>query len=251
MNIFCFTNKGANSKINTDTILFNSEAISGNPLIINEQNNYSHFINSIEGSALGLIADGLGDNFASKLAVETYNENFLDLIETVGEQEIINWIMHNFIKLEVNAARESADDKIKAMSGASIAGILYHKFAGVFIFHAGDSKIFAVDKDKAMQITKDHINVYGLENCACAGGGHYISIEGARRNKNHNYFIATNSMCELLSKKYNSVEEGVFDIMKIDNIENSINELKKLSENYEDNTTALGLINLFYVNDKY
>ena len=125
MNIFCFTNKGANSKINTDTILFNSEAISGNPIIINEQNNYSHFINSIEGSALGLIADGLGDNFASKLAVETYNENFLDLIETVGEQEIINWIMHNFIKLEVNAARESADDKIKAMSGASIAGQLF------------------------------------------------------------------------------------------------------------------------------
>ena len=241
MNIFCFTNKGANSKINTDTILFNSEAILGNPLIINEQNNYSHFINSIEGSALGLIADGLGDTFSSKLAVETYNENFLDLIETVGEQEIINWIMHNFIKLEVNAARESADDKIKAMSGASIAGILYHKFAGVFIFHAGDSKVFAVDKDKAMQITKDHINGYGLENCACAGGGHYISIEGARRNKNHNYFIATNSMCELLSKKYNSVEEGVFDIMKIDNIENSINELKKLSENYEDNTTALGI----------
>ena len=35
MNIFCFTNKGANSKINTDTILFNSEAISGNTLIIN------------------------------------------------------------------------------------------------------------------------------------------------------------------------------------------------------------------------
>ena len=35
MNIFCFTNKGTNSKINTDTILFNSEAISGNPIIIN------------------------------------------------------------------------------------------------------------------------------------------------------------------------------------------------------------------------
>ena len=245
MNIFCFTNKGANSKINTDTILFNSEAISGNPLIINEQNNYSHFINSIEGSVLGVIADGLGDNFASKLAVETYNENFLDLIEAVGEQEIINWIMHNFIKLEVNAARESVNDKNKAMSGASIAGILYHKFAGIFIFHAGDSKVFAVDKDKATQITKDHINGYVLENCACAGGGHYISIEGSRRNKSYNYFIATNSMCELLSKKYSSAEEGVYNIMKLNNAENSISELKKLSENYGDNITALGLTNPF------
>ena len=245
MNIFCFTNKGINAKINTDAILFNSEAISGNPMIISEQNNYSHFINSIEGSAIGLIADGLGDTFASKLAIETYNENFLDLIEIVGEQEAVNWIMHNFIKLEVNAARESADDKNKAMSGASIAGILYHKFAGIFIFHAGDSKVFAIDKETSIQITNDHTNGYALENCACAGGGHYISIEGARRNKNHNYFIATNSMCELLSKKYNSVEEGVFDIMNINNAEKSIEKLKALSENYEDNTTALGLINPF------
>ena len=245
MNIFCFTNKGINAKINTDTILFNSEAISGNPLIISEQNNYSHFINAIEGSAIGLIADGLGDTFASKLAVKTYNENFLDLIEIVGEQEAVNWIMHNFIKLEVNAARESADDKNKAMSGASIAGILYHKFTGIFIFHAGDSKVFAVDKEKSIQITNDHTNGYALENCACAGGGHYISIEGARRNKNHNYFIATNSMCELLSKKYNSAEEGIFDIMNINDAEKSIEKLKILSENYEDNTTALGLINPF------
>lgn len=245
MNIFCFTNKGINAKINTDTILFNSEAISGNPLIISEQNNYSHFINSIEGSAIGLIADGLGDTFASKLVIKTYNENFLDLIEIVGEQEAVNWIMHNFIKLEVNAARESADDKNKAMSGASIAGILYHKFAGIFIFHAGDSKVFAIDKEKSIQITNDHTNGYALENCACAGGGHYISIEGARRNKNHNYFIVTNSMCELLSKKYNSAEEGIFDIMNINNAEKSIEKLKALSENYEDNTTALGLINPF------
>ena len=245
MNTFCFTNKGTNAKINADTILFVSEAISGNPLIINEQNNYSHFINSIEGSSIGLVADGLGDTFASRLAAQTYNENFLDLIEIVGEQEAINWIMHNFIKLEVNAAKESVNDKNKAMSGASIAGILYHKFVGIFIFHAGDSKVFAVDKDKATQITKDHINGYVLENCACAGGGHYISIEGSRRNKSYNYFIATNSMCELLSKKYSSTEEGVYNIMKLNNAENSISELKKLSENYGDNITALGLTNPF------
>ena len=245
MNIFCFTNKGVNSIINNDTILFNSEAIYGNPLIINEQNNYSHFINSAEGSAIGLVADGLGDNFASKLAVEIYNENFLDLIEIVGEREAVNWIMHNFIKLEVNAAKESADDKNKAMSGTSIAGILYHKFAGVFVFHAGDSKIFAVDKDKAIQITKDHTNGYALENCACAGGGHYIAIEGARRNKNHNYFIATNSMCEFLSKKYSSVEEGVYNIIKLNDAEKSINELKALSKDYGETITALGLMNIF------
>ena len=50
-------------------------------------------------------------------------------------------------------------------------------------------------------------------------------------------------MCELLSKKYSSAEEGVYNIMNLNNTESSINELKKLSENYEDNITALGLIN--------
>ena len=93
MDIFSFTNKS--NKTNTDTILFNSEAILGRPLIINEQDNYSHFINSIEGTCISLVADGLGDTFASKLAADVYNENFLDLVELVGEQEVINWIMHN------------------------------------------------------------------------------------------------------------------------------------------------------------
>ena len=117
MNIFAFTNKGTETKINTDTILFNSESVSGNPILINEQNNYSHFINNIEGTAIAMAADGLGDTFASKLSIDVYNENFLDLLELVGEQEIMNWIMHNFIKLEVIAARDSADDKNKAMAG--------------------------------------------------------------------------------------------------------------------------------------
>jgi len=245
MKFFSFTNKGVNSKINTDTILFNCESISVNPLIISEQNNYSHFVNSAEGSAISLIADGLGDTFASRLAAEVYNENFLDLTETVGEREAVNWIMHNFIKLEVNAAREAAGDYDKSVAGASIAGILYHKFAGVFVFHAGDSKIFEIDGEKAFQITRDHINGYVLENCACAGGGHYISIEGSRRNKKRDYFMATDSMCELLSLKYDSLEDGVYDIMKLNSAEESINKLKVMADGYYDNVTALGLTNLF------
>ena len=246
MNIFTFTNKGSNTKINTDAFLFNSEAISGNPIIINEQNSYSHFLDNIEGIAVSVLADGLGDTFASRLAVNIYNENFLDLLELVGEQEVMNWIMHNFIKLEVTASRESADDREKSMAGTSIAGVLYHKFAGVFVFNAGDSKVFAVDNKRAIQISRDHIVGNALENCACAGGGHYITIEGARRNKRHNYFIASNSMIELLSDKYESAEAGINDIMIFSNTaEESLNKLKKLSEASNDNVSAVGLFNLF------
>ena len=84
-----------------NTILFNSESVSGNPLLINEQNNYSHFIDNMEGTAVSMIADGLGDTFASKLAIDVYNENFLDLLELVGEQEIINWIIRIYVHIRV------------------------------------------------------------------------------------------------------------------------------------------------------
>ncbi|ASJ21370.1 serine/threonine protein phosphatase [Brachyspira hampsonii] len=245
MNIFAFTKKGTNTKINTDTILFNNESISGNPLIIDNQNNYSHYINNIEGTAISLIADGLGDTFASKLAASIYNENFLDLLELVGEQEVSNWIMHNFIKLEVIAARDSADDKEKSMAGASIAGVLYHKFAGVFVFNAGDCKVFAVGKNRVMQISRDHISGNALENCACAGGGHYITIEGARRNPNYNYFIASNSMIELLLNKYENIEKAINDIMSSSNTEEALNKINKITEGNSDNVSALALFNIF------
>ncbi|WP_300366553.1 serine/threonine protein phosphatase [Brachyspira sp.] len=245
MNICTFTNKGSNTKKNTDTILFNGEYISGSPILINEQNNYTHFINNISGSAISLIADGLGDTFASKLAIDVYNENFLDLLELVGEQEVLNWVMHNFIKLEVVAARDSADDREKSMAGASIAGVLYHKFAGVFVFNAGDSKVYCVNKNKVIQVSRDHISGNVLENCACAGGGHYITIEGARRNKNCNYFIASNSMIELLSSKYENIETAINDIMNCDNMEVALNKLKQISENCIDNVSAIGLFNIF------
>ncbi|WP_295156192.1 serine/threonine protein phosphatase [uncultured Brachyspira sp.] len=245
MNIFTFTKKGSNTKKNTDAVLFNAEYISSNPIIINEQNNYSHFINNISGSAVSLIADGLGDTFASKLSADIYNENFLDLLELVGEQEVLNWIMHNFIKLEVTASRDSADDKKKSMAGASIAGVLYHKFAGVFVFNAGDSKVYSVNKNKVIQITRDHISGNALENCACAGGGHYITIEGARRNKNCNYLIVSNSMTELLLSKYENEQSAVNEIMGFNDMEMSLNKLKEISENSSDNVSALGLFNIF------
>ena len=75
---------------------------------------------------------------------------------------------------------------------------------------------------------------------------YYITIEGARRNKRHNYFIASNSMIELLSDKYESAEAGINDIMIFSNTaEESLNKLKKLSEASNDNVSAVGLFNLF------
>lgn len=242
MKVFSFTQKGANNKINNDAILVNGENIVSNPWIIKEQDKYSHFHESLDASLIALVADGLGSTFASQRAVDVYNEGFLDLIDLVGEQDIVYWIMQMFVKLEVMTSRDSAGDIMKATSGTSIAGVIMHKFAGAFIFHAGDSKVFAVKSNIAYQITKDHFYGNVLENCACAGGGHYISIEGARRNKNTSFFVATNSFFEVLSQKCGDVEKALLKIMNKNGSEESIEEIKALMKDSPDNVSAIGII---------
>lgn len=241
MNVFSFTQKGLDSKVNNDAILFSSEETISNPCIISEQNNYSHFKDGLDCSLIALLADGLGSTFASKFAVEIYNEGFMDLLDLVGEQDIVHWIMHYFVKLEINAARESSGDMNKATSGASIAGVIIHKSAGSFIFNAGDVKVFVVKGSKAYQITRDHFYGNVLENCACAGGGHYISIEGARRDKKTSYFMATNSFCEIISQKYSSIVDGIYDIMNEKTSEETIKKMKYIFKNCRDNVSAIGI----------
>lgn len=241
MKVFSFTQKGINNKVNNDALLLNGEEILSNPWIIKEQDNYSHFNENLNGSLISLVADGLGSTFASQYAVNIYNEGFLDLIELVGEQDIVQWIMHMFVKLEVNAARDFARDIIKATSGTSIAGVIVHKLAGCFIFNAGDSKVFAVKSNGCYQITKDHFYGNVLENCACAGGGHYISIEGARRNKKTSFFLASNSFCEVLSQKCGDISNAIFEIMSKNSSEESIEEIKSIMKESCDNVSAIGI----------
>ena len=99
MNIFCFTNKGANSKINTDTILFNSEAISGNPIIINEQNNYK----TNGANIIYLNSWKIDEQFSNRYNFNVYyhvKDNIFDINNWKKFQ--INWKTKETKEIELN-----------------------------------------------------------------------------------------------------------------------------------------------------
>lgn len=241
MKVFSFTKKGTDKKINTDSMLFTSGSIISNPWIINGQDNYSHYIDNIDDISLALIADGLGDKFASELSTKIFNNDFFNALNLVGEQEIFYWISESFVRLELNASRESAIDKSTETAGASLAGVFYYPFAGFFVFNAGDSKVFSFKNNAVKQLTVDHTSNGVLENCACAGGGHYVSIQGGMRDKTTSYLITTNSFIELVEKKNLDINDTVNKVLSSKNSEEAIKILKQITGDFYENISFIGI----------
>lgn len=244
MNIFCFTQQGLEKNVNTDTLLVTGDTFLSNPWLVNEQREYSHYSQVESDIYMALIADGLGSLFASRLALTTYNNEFVNTLELVGEQEIFHWLSESFVRLELIASRESGDDIEKSTSGASIAGLIHFKKTGTFIFNSGDTQVYALKDGKVNLLSRNHFLNGVLENCACAGGGHYISIEGARREKSVSYFIVTSSFVDYTNSKLGSIESIILDISQDkDSAENMIKKLKNMYKDSSDNISIIGLIN--------
>jgi len=244
MNIFCFTQQGSKKQLNTDALLVTGESFISNPWIINEQKEYSHYNQTKSDGYIALIADGLGSSFASKLATTVYNNDFINTFDLVGEQEVFYWISESFVRLELKAATESMNDVNNSTSGASIAGIVHFEKTGTFIFNSGDAKIYALKNNKVNLVSRDHFSDGVLQNCACAGGGHYISIEGALRDKTVSYFIVTSSFTDYANSNYTSIENVILDLANDkENSENMIKKIKDMYKDSDDNFSIIGIIN--------
>ena len=244
MNIFCFTQQGAKKQVNTDAMLVTGESFMSSPWIISEQKEYSHYNKTESDRYIALVADGLGSLFASKLSTTVFNNDFINTFDLVGEQEIFYFLSESFVRLELTAAGQSKDDIEKSTSGASIAGIVHFEQTGTFIFNSGDAKVYALKNDKVKLVTRDHSFDGVLENCACAGGGHYISVEGALRDRTVSYFIVTGSFTEYANSKHTSIENVILEIAKDkENSENMIKKLKEMYKDADDNFSIIGVIN--------
>ncbi len=183
MKISVLTKQGTSKKLNTDSILLLSESSKDNPILIDSQKWYSHYIET-EGSFLAVLADGLGADeaalMAAKKVTEVFGKHFDTLIETVSEQDVMYHISELFARIEIEIAKTVGENKALIGASASLSGIIYNKNVGIFTFNAGDVHIYKKEKDGSIfAITQCHTSKDGtIENFAGGGGNHYITSTG-------------------------------------------------------------------------
>ncbi len=195
MKIHILTKKGQSKKNNTDSMLFVCEGNYSNPIIIDNQDFYSHYLEA-DGSFLAVVSDGMGGDssalMASKQVVTSYHEHFYKSIDTISEQESMFNISDLFLRAELLIAQEAASNESYIGASAAVAGILYNQALGLFVFNAGDTRVYKKEINASFEvITKDHIYNDNIENFAGGGGGHYVASVGAIRKLPQYHFIAS------------------------------------------------------------
>lgn len=218
MKVTLGTRKGTSEKINTDSLLFVSETTTDNPVIIDGQNEYSHYLD-FDNSFIGVIADAMTDeseaHLASKIVTEKYLNYFTNLLNSINEQEVIYTLMDIFVRIELDIAVFTNKTKQYTDAAVCLAGIFNHKKIGTFIFNAGDTRVYEKDKNISV-LTLDHINGNVVKNCAGGGGSHYLSVTGSIRKKPDYYLIATSNFYDFLETKdiEKMFEDGSENIIK-------------------------------------
>ena len=240
MKVNILTKKGTNKKSNTDCLLFVSEGTQSNPVIIDSQDFYSHYLD-VDSSFLAVMSDGMGGDasatMASKKVVQIFQEHFHKLINTISEQEIMYTISDLFVRIELAIAKESSENENYIGASAGLAGILYNEAVGFFVFNSGDVRVYKKEEDgEIASITKDHVYNDVVENFAGGGGRHYISTVGAMRKIPTYHFIATQGFYDNVSN------QDIEKILKNNDSQIVINEMKDKLENMPNNSSIIHIL---------
>lgn len=244
MKISVLTKQGTSKKLNTDCILVLSEDAKDNPILIDSQKYYSHYIDT-EVSFLAIIADGLGADesalMAAKTTIDVFSKHFDVLIDTVSEQDIMYHISDLFARIEIEIAKTVGQNKELVGASASLSGIVYNKNVGIFTFNAGDVRVYKKEKDSGIcAITQEHTSKDGtIENFAGGGGNHYITSTGPIVKRPLYHLIANQGFYEhksLLGSEFNSLYESGDSGIIIDKVRN----------NLENSENSASMIHIFY-----
>ncbi len=228
MKISVLTKQGNSKKLNADSMLFVSEDTKDNPILIDSQSQYSHYVESND-SFIAVIADGLGSDEAALVAAKTVVAMFFkhsaDLLGNISEQDIMYNISDLFVRIELEIAKTVSQDKTLVGASASLAGILYNKSVGLFTFNAGDVRVYKKDTtDSLTTITKDHTSKDGtIENFAGGGGNHYITSTGAISKLPMYHIIASRGLYEndkFLNAEFDNIYSSGDCAMIIDKAKN-------------------------------
>lgn len=114
---------------------------------------------------IGVVCDGIGGaaagEVASGIAVSMISEQFMDAPVFHKDYEVDEWIRLSLSKINDMIYTRSMWSRKNRGMGTTIAGVLIASI-GTYIFHAGDSRIYAMYPDGLIQMSEDHSVIQSL-----------------------------------------------------------------------------------------
>lgn len=133
--------------------------------VINEDSLYYGY--NSHHDFLGVVCDGIGGSasgeVASGIAVSMISEAFEKAPEFHKDYEVDEWIRYNLNRINDAIYSRSMWSRKNRGMGTTIVGVIICSI-GTYIFHAGDSRIYALYDDGLIQMSEDHSVIQSLIN---------------------------------------------------------------------------------------
>lgn len=132
---------------------------------------------------MGIVCDGIGGSasgeVASGIAVDMLSAQFRQAPEFHKDYEVDEWIRLNLSRINDTIYNRSMWSRKNRGMGTTIAGVIICSI-GTYIFHAGDSRVYALYPDGLIQMTEDHSVIQDLLS------RHEITPDQAARHEKRN-----------------------------------------------------------------
>ena len=192
---------------------------------------------------LGIVCDGMGGHqageLASTLAIECICQSFLEASPLRTTQDGLNWINEAICKANETIYDDALKNPNHQGMGTTVAACLVLKDT-IVIAHVGDSRVYQVNSDQLVQLTKDHTYVNLLvdsgtitkeqakthpkKNILMKALGVFETIvvsTSVIENKHQTMMICSDGLYNVLSDeevlsimaKHDSIHEQVFDMI--------------------------------------
>lgn len=114
-----------------------------------------------DGPTLAVVADGMGGHrggdYASSTAVRILGERFMkvDSATTMDEDDWREWLQETVMQVNRTLYDVAEDDNEYKGMGTTLDAVLIYGDKGL-VTHIGDSRVYTINRNEILQITKDH-----------------------------------------------------------------------------------------------
>ncbi|WP_252503651.1 Stp1/IreP family PP2C-type Ser/Thr phosphatase [Sporosarcina sp. Marseille-Q4943] len=177
-----------------------------------------------DGPTLAVVADGMGGHrggdFASSTAVRILGEQFMkvDNLANMEEEDWKDWLQETVLEVNRTIFEIAENDvEYKGMGTTLDAVLIYENKA--LVTHIGDSRVYTINKNEILQITKDHSFV----NILLDSGE--ITEEEAARHPQRNWIMRAVGSEKSISPDFYQIQldEQTYLLICTDGLSNKVN----------------------------